>query len=102
MNTNERITTSPALGDNYDAIVQQLTGVDLALPVATWLADAGLDRRTVNDLENRILQAHFDGTRAAFAAGVHCGLHPEQVLLVRLSALAERIDAIADRLEGAQ
>lgn len=104
MSTNERITTSSAFSDGlgYELVIEQVTGHDISMPVADWLEDAGLDRRTVNDLENRILRSHFDGTKAAFAAGIAVGLDPRQVLLTRLAAAADRLESVVSRMEGAQ
>lgn len=101
MNT-QHITTSPAFYDGlpYETIIKRLTGHSIGVPVADWLEDAGLDRRTVNDLENRILRSHFASTRAAFAAGIAVGLNPEQVLLTRLAAAADRLEGVVSRLEG--
>lgn len=102
MNT-QRFTTSPAFYDGlpYEDIVEQVTGTDISLHVWEMLEAAGLDRRAVLDLETRILESHFAGTRAAFAAGVYTGLHPETVLLQRLQAATDRLQDLADRLEGA-
>lgn len=101
MNT-QRFTTSPAFYDGlpYEAIVTEVTGHDISLPIGEMLTAAGLDRRTVFDLEDAITQSHFASTRAAFAAGVYTGLHPETVLLQRLQAAADRLEDLVDGLEG--
>ena len=100
--TTTRFTTSPAFYDGlpYESIVESITGVDISMPVADWLEAAGLDRRAVMDLEDRILESHFASTRAAFAAGIHVGLHPEQVLLTRLQAATDKLERIVDNMDG--
>ena len=101
MNT-ERFTTSPAFYDGlgYETVVEAITGVDISLYIGEMLEPLGLDRRAVMDLEDRILESHFASTRAAFAAGIHVGLHPEQVLLTRLQAATDKLERIVDNMDG--
>ena len=101
MNT-ERFTTSPAFYDGlgYETVVEAITGVDISLYIGEMLEPLGLDYRTVTDLEDRILESHFASTRAAFAAGIHVGLHPEQVLLTRLQAATDKLEHIVDGMDG--
>ena len=100
-----RFTTSSAFADGlpYEAVVQELTGCDIALHVGAWLQAAGLDAHTAGELEGRILRSHFDSTRAAFAAGVAVGLDPRRVLLEELRECergVKRCHAALDQVEA--
>ena len=79
-----------------------MTGVDPALQLDDLLAPLALPFGVIDPIKTAVWERHNRAVDAAFAAGLACGLDPERLLLARLSALAERVDRIADRLEGAQ
>jgi len=87
--------------DALPVIVERMTGVDPALQLDDLLAPLALPFGVIDPIKTAILEQHNRAFDAAFAAGIACGLDPERLLLVRLSAAADRLERCVDRLEGA-
>jgi len=97
-----KVSLSHHLDDlDLPRIVETLTGVNPDLALDSLFQQAGIRSESQELLKEVLWLSHGDALRAAFAAGLACGLDPERLLLARLSAAADRLDALADRLEGA-
>ena len=68
-------------GDGWYRVIEQLTGVSIALPLDTLLAPLGLPFDVIDPIMVNIWDSHNDILTAAFTAGLTCGLCPEKLLL---------------------
>ncbi len=77
-----RLSALIAEGDGWYRVIEQLTGVSIALPLDTLLvAPLALPYEVIDPIVTQIWGIHNDIVTAAFTAGLACGLNPEKLLL---------------------
>lgn len=101
MNTQFELSSHFADLD-LEQVIKGATGQSVDLHLDSLFQMAGIDAeyRTADPLKTAINGHHHDAVKAAFAAGLACGLDPERLLLARLSAAVDRLEDAVDRLDG--
>jgi hypothetical protein len=79
-----RISLAPFITDGGDwrLLIEQLTGVPVALPLENLLGPLELPYAVIDPIMTQIWGIHDDAVTAAFTAGLACGLNPGKLLLV--------------------